>query len=124
MRARASITRAFRWYEGHLHTSPLRTKSITSFVILSCADCLRQHLERQEAVTQEDPWDWARTARMAVFGGTAHPVWVASWFAFLEKWKPSPPPGVSKLTLLRVGATKMVIDQSSSSPVRVLVCFA
>lgn len=101
--------RLYKWYDGALRTAPLRTKVATSFTILTSADVIRQAFfenppPSQRATTADsddirggtpaalaapDWWDTDRTARMALFSCTLHPVWIHHWFNFLEHWRPS-----------------------------------
>jgi protein Mpv17 len=112
-------------YERALQEAPLRTKMLTSGTILTSADVSRQLLF-EEPVNQIDSqgapqptrtYDVERTGRMALFGLTIHPIWVSGWFNFMDKWQGALPVGASSGTALGIGVRKMLIDQSTSSPV-------
>ena len=59
-------------------------------------------------------WDGERTARMAIFSCSLHPVWIHHWFNFLEHWRPSAPLTAPPTTVLRVAMIKTAIDQFAS----------
>jgi protein Mpv17 len=110
-------------YEKALQEAPLRTKILTSGTILTSADLVRQLFfeePRQDISKPDAPptnFDAERTARMALFGLTIHPLWITGWFNFIDKWQGTLPAGASKGTVLVSSVRKMLIDQLTSSPV-------
>ena len=122
----ARLRRAVTWYDGRLKAAPLRTKIFTSFTILTSADILRQAFFEAPSspaagatCTQQQGllwgwWETERTARMAIFSCSLHPVWIHHWFNFLEHWRPSAPLTAPPTTVLRVAMIKTAIDQFAS----------
>jgi hypothetical protein len=95
--AKVMARRLVSWYDGHLRNAPIRTKAVTSFTILTGADLCRQRFfeapprmrcgdSAERAPRCEDRvdlapvadtwWDKERTARMALFSCSLHPIWV------------------------------------------------
>lgn len=112
------LRRAAQRYDAALNARPIRTKIATSFTMISLGDVLRQTaLERAPAEDQRAArWDPQRTARMAAFGLTVHPVWAHHWFNYLERWHGAAPRGASAAAVLRLGVRKMLCDQLLSAP--------
>jgi hypothetical protein len=105
------LRRAIRSYDRALNARPLRTKIMTSLSMISAGDVLRQ-----TAFERRREWDGARTARMATFGLTVHPIWAHFWFGYLERWLGTAAAGASGAAVLRLGLQKMVCDQLLSAP--------
>jgi len=101
-------SRLISWYSRHLHAAPLRTKVLSSLVILTAADVSRQTIEGGGI-------DGKRTARMALFASSVHPVWIHHWFNLVEAQIPSIAAG--QAGWLATAGKKMALDQSLSSPI-------
>ena len=123
--------RLVSWYDGHLRAAPIRTKVFSSFTILTGADVVRQRLfEASPGVGVGGAgngagagakqlaggwWDQDRTARMALFSCSLHPLWMHHWFNFMEFWRPSAPLSAPTAQILRAAGTKVLIDQLASA---------
>jgi protein Mpv17 len=129
--AAMAARRLVSWYDGHLRAAPIRTKVFSSFTILTGADVVRQRLfEASPGVGVGGGgngagagakqlaggwWDQDRTARMALFSCSLHPLWMHHWFNFMEFWRPSAPLSAPTAQILRAAGTKVLIDQLASA---------
>ncbi|KAK7238615.1 peroxisomal membrane protein [Aureococcus anophagefferens] len=90
------------WYDAHLTTSPIVTKSVTSCGLFGVGDGLAQGIEGGEAV------DGGRLARMMTFGGlVATPS--HHWYNFLDRLVTGAGGGAV--------ARKVLLDQLTWTPV-------
>jgi hypothetical protein len=75
------------WYEGHLDSSPVRTKMVSGCILWSIGDAVGQ-VAPQAAATGGIPdnfvYDWQRTGRAALFGFAVHAPTSHLHFNFLE----------------------------------------
>ncbi|KAI9831810.1 MAG: Protein required for ethanol metabolism [Sarea resinae] len=62
-----------------LATRPLLTQSVTTAVLFAAGDVLSQH-----AVEKVEKHDYARTGRMALYGGAIFGPAATTWFKFLQ----------------------------------------
>ena len=65
---------------------------------------------RQTCIEKKKEYDTGRTVRMAIFGGTLYPIWVITWFEFLEMW-------IGPATSLSGSIGRALLDACTSSPV-------
>lgn len=109
MHARRLVVR----YDAALTATPIRTKVATSFSILTGADVVRQL-----AVERRPTLDAARTARMAAWGATVHPIWIHYWFQCMEAWRPSYAviTAANRGAVARLTLQKVAVDTLSGSP--------
>jgi hypothetical protein len=79
----AAVTMAglMRAYDRALNSSPLLTKTVTSFVLFGVGDVMSQKLEGKAAL------DWVRTGRMATWGALFTPL-AHLWYLKLDQWIP------------------------------------
>eukprot|EP01048_Picozoa_sp_COSAG05_P031511 COSAG05_NODE_11545_length_508_cov_1.078240_1_plen_150_part_10 len=131
----ARLLRGVAWYDGHLKAAPIRTKIATSVTILTAADVIRQGLELRRSATtvqssapllRESPpaagapfpgLDYARTARMSLWGCTGHPLTIHYWMMTMERWQGSLALTAAKTSIVKLAAKKVAIDQFTASPV-------
>jgi len=111
--------KAIRAYDRCLNARPILTKCTSSWVIMTCADLLRQRMEARGKGSEGDGhwWDRERSLRMSAWGATVHPLAVHFWFNNLERWLGPNPIGASKFRILGLAGRKVVVDQLLSSPV-------
>jgi len=55
-----------RWYQARLASRPLLTQAVTTAILFGAGDGLAQHAVEKRGL---DKHSWARTARMAGYGG-------------------------------------------------------
>ncbi|OAQ98812.1 hypothetical protein LLEC1_01923 [Akanthomyces lecanii] len=87
------VVSLLRWYNGRLAARPLLTQSITTAVLFATGDITAQQLVDQRGLEKHD---FARTGRMALYGGESAPVnnvaqkvvfgpAATTWFNFLAR---------------------------------------
>ncbi|KAL4907660.1 hypothetical protein BDW74DRAFT_147936 [Aspergillus multicolor] len=102
-----------RWYQAKLAKQPILTASVTSAVLFGAGDTLAQQAVDRRGLEKHD---FARTGRMALYGGAVFGPAATLWFGFLQRHvvlKNSP-----KATIL----ARVVVDQGLFTPVH-LTCF-
>ncbi|KAL1303947.1 hypothetical protein AAFC00_000397 [Neodothiora populina] len=93
-----------RWYQTKLATRPLLTQSITTAVLFATGDAMAQTgIEKRRL----NNYDFARSGRMAFYGGAIFGPLATKWFGFLQSRVriPSSPNGE---ILARVGLDQLV----------------
>ncbi|KAI9703457.1 MAG: Protein required for ethanol metabolism [Bogoriella megaspora] len=71
-----------RWYQASLAKRPVFTQAVTSAILFATGDTLAQHaVEGRKA----DDHDYARTGRMALYGGAVFGPGATLWFSFLQR---------------------------------------
>ncbi|KAF1350077.1 hypothetical protein BDV97DRAFT_182436 [Delphinella strobiligena] len=93
-----------RWYQLKLAQRPLLTQSITTAVLFATGDAMAQTaIEKKDLKT----YDWARSGRMAFYGGAIFGPLATKWFGVLQSRVriPSSPNGE---ILARVGLDQLV----------------
>ncbi|KAH8594631.1 sym-1 [Bisporella sp. PMI_857] len=70
-----------RWYQMKLAKSPLLTQSITTAVLFATGDTMAQQLVEKKGLKNHE---YARTGRMALYGGAIFGPAATTWFKFLQ----------------------------------------
>ncbi|KAK8061552.1 sym-1 [Apiospora phragmitis] len=70
------------WYQARLASRPLLTQSITTAVLFATGDITAQQLVDKKGI---DGHDFARTGRMALYGGAVFGPAATTWFGFLQR---------------------------------------
>ncbi|TQV98485.1 hypothetical protein V2A60_007777 [Cordyceps javanica] len=76
------VVSLLRWYNGRLAARPLLTQSITTAVLFATGDITAQQLVDQRGLEKHD---FARTGRMALYGGVVFGPAATTWFNFLAR---------------------------------------
>jgi len=71
----------FRWYQRKLATKPLLTQSITTAILFATGDVLAQQAVEKKSIQKHE---FARTFRMALYGGAIFGPAATTWFKFLQ----------------------------------------
>ncbi|KAL2057916.1 hypothetical protein ABVK25_001533 [Lepraria finkii] len=71
-----------RWYQMRLAQRPLLTQSITTAVLFATGDVMAQQAVEKVGA---DKHNFARTGRMALYGGCIFGPAATTWFAFLAR---------------------------------------
>ncbi|KAL2038239.1 hypothetical protein N7G274_008888 [Stereocaulon virgatum] len=71
-----------RWYQMKLAQRPLLTQSITTAMLFATGDVMAQQAVEKVG---SDRHDFARTGRMALYGGCIFGPAATTWFAFLAR---------------------------------------
>lgn len=71
-----------RWYQTKLARRPLLTQSITTAVLFATGDVMAQQAVEKVGV---DKHSFARTGRMALYGGAVFGPAATTWFSFLAR---------------------------------------
>ncbi|KAL1956080.1 hypothetical protein VTO42DRAFT_7675 [Malbranchea cinnamomea] len=71
-----------RWYQARLARSPLLTQSIGSAVLFGAGDVLAQQLVDRVGIENHN---YARTARMALYGGAIFGPAATTWYKFMQR---------------------------------------
>jgi len=86
--AKSSSPSFVEWYEGHLHSRPILTKSITGSILWGIGDFVAQLVPQlayeNEGKEERLTYDWVRTGRAVTFGGLIHAPTSHLHFNFLE----------------------------------------
>ncbi|KAK8072003.1 hypothetical protein PG996_005351 [Apiospora saccharicola] len=69
-------------YQARLASRPLLTQSITTAVLFATGDITAQQLVDKKGI---DGHDFARTGRMALYGGAVFGPAATTWFGFLQR---------------------------------------
>ncbi|KAJ0165423.1 Protein sym-1 [Colletotrichum tanaceti] len=69
------------WYQARLAARPLLTQSITTAVLFATGDITAQQLVDKRGLEKHD---FARTGRMALYGGVIFGPVASNWFKFLQ----------------------------------------
>ncbi|WQF87511.1 hypothetical protein CDEST_12525 [Colletotrichum destructivum] len=69
------------WYQARLAARPLLTQSITTAVLFATGDITAQQLVDKRGLEKHD---FARTGRMALYGGVIFGPIATNWFKFLQ----------------------------------------
>ncbi|KAL0935040.1 integral membrane mpv17 pmp22 [Colletotrichum truncatum] len=69
------------WYQARLAARPLLTQSITTAILFATGDLTAQQLVEKRGFEKHE---WARTARMALYGGAVFGPAATTWFKFLQ----------------------------------------
>ncbi|KAF1988432.1 hypothetical protein K402DRAFT_391663 [Aulographum hederae CBS 113979] len=77
------MSRFLRWYQTKLKTNPLATQSVTTAVLFATGDTMAQ-----QGVERVEKHDFARTGRMALYGGCVFGPAATTWFSFLSRLHP------------------------------------
>lgn len=103
------------WYEGHLQSSPVRTKMVTGCILWSIGDAVGQVVPQAAATGGSIPddfvYDWPRTGRAALFGFAVHAPTSHLHYNFLE-WMTNR----LGVTGLGIPVFKTIMEQVSYSP--------
>ncbi|KAF1954621.1 hypothetical protein CC80DRAFT_493742 [Byssothecium circinans] len=94
---------AFRWYQAKLKSAPLLTQS----VLFATGDVLAQQAVEKKGV---DKHDFARTGRMAAYGGAVFGPAATKWYQFLAR-------NVNLRSTNGTIATRVACDQFLFAPV-------
>ncbi|KAJ9237795.1 hypothetical protein DTO166G5_3358 [Paecilomyces variotii] len=73
---------AFRWYQARLAKQPILTASVSSAILFGSGDVLAQQLVDRKGLEKHD---FARTGRMALYGGAIFGPAATTWFGFLQR---------------------------------------
>ncbi|KAL4924709.1 Mpv17/PMP22 family protein [Aspergillus undulatus] len=101
-----------RWYQSKLAKQPILTASVTSAVLFGAGDTLAQQAVDRRGLEKHD---FARTGRMALYGGAVFGPAATTWFAFLQR---NIVLKSNKATIL----ARVAADQCLFAPVQ-LTCF-
>ncbi|OJJ29774.1 hypothetical protein ASPWEDRAFT_46531 [Aspergillus wentii DTO 134E9] len=101
------------FYRTQLARRPLLTQCITTASLFIAGDGLAQHVFEKN----EEPHDFARTARMGVYGGAIFAPIASTWFKFLST-------NINLSTSLRTGVARMATDQIFFAPIGISIFFA
>ncbi|KAJ6147211.1 hypothetical protein N7497_009193 [Penicillium chrysogenum] len=101
-----------RWYQSKLAKRPILTASITSAFLFGSGDVLAQQAVDRKGLQKHD---FARTGRMALYGGAVFGPAATTWFGMLQRHVVLK--GTASTTAARVAA-----DQVFFAPVQ-LTCF-
>ncbi|KAJ5233275.1 Mpv17/PMP22 [Penicillium citrinum] len=71
-----------RWYQAKLAKSPILTSSITSAVLFGSGDVLAQQAVDRRGLEKHE---FARTGRMALYGGAVFGPVATKWFGILQR---------------------------------------
>ncbi|KAJ5761569.1 hypothetical protein N7533_003608 [Penicillium manginii] len=71
-----------RWYQSKLAKRPILTASITSAVLFASGDTLAQQAVDRRGLEKHD---FARTGRMALYGGAVFGPVATKWFGILQR---------------------------------------
>ncbi|KAF2172261.1 hypothetical protein M409DRAFT_49984 [Zasmidium cellare ATCC 36951] len=71
-----------RWYQSKLASRPLLTQSITTAVLFATGDTMAQQAVEKKGIQNQE---WARTGRMALYGGCIFGPAATTWFGFLQR---------------------------------------
>ncbi|EOO03225.1 putative integral membrane mpv17 pmp22 protein [Phaeoacremonium minimum UCRPA7] len=71
-----------RWYQAKLLKRPLLTQAVTTAVLFATGDITAQQLVEKKGIEKHE---LARTARMALYGGTVFGPAATTWFGFLQR---------------------------------------
>ncbi|TPX19072.1 uncharacterized protein E0L32_011233 [Thyridium curvatum] len=71
-----------RWYQARLAARPLLTQSVTTAILFATGDIVAQQAVEKKGIEKHE---LARTARMALYGGTVFGPAATTWFAFLQR---------------------------------------
>ncbi|KAK1450788.1 sym-1 [Colletotrichum cuscutae] len=69
------------WYQARLAARPLLTQSITTAILFATGDITAQQLVDKRGLEKHE---WARTGRMALYGGAIFGPVATTWFKFLQ----------------------------------------
>lgn len=69
-------------YQAKLASSPLLTQSVTTAVLFATGDTMAQQLVEKKGLQNQD---FARSGRMALYGGAVFGPAATKWFGFLQK---------------------------------------
>ncbi|OHF01140.1 sym-1 [Colletotrichum orchidophilum] len=69
------------WYQARLAARPLLTQSITTAILFATGDITAQQLVDKRGLEKHD---FARTGRMALYGGVIFGPVATTWFKFLQ----------------------------------------
>ncbi|KAF7587919.1 Protein required for ethanol metabolism [Aspergillus hancockii] len=71
-----------RWYQSKLAKQPILTASVTSAVLFGSGDVLAQQVVDRKGFEKHD---FARTGRMALYGGAIFGPAATTWYGFLQR---------------------------------------
>ncbi|KAL2001419.1 hypothetical protein VTN02DRAFT_1800 [Thermoascus thermophilus] len=71
-----------RWYQARLAKQPLLTTSVASAILFGSGDILAQQIVDKKGL---DKHDFARTGRMALYGGAIFGPAATTWYGFLQR---------------------------------------
>ncbi|KAL1896725.1 Protein required for ethanol metabolism [Ceratocystis pirilliformis] len=71
------------WYQARLAARPLLTQAVTTSILFATGDATAQLLV--EPKKEGKKYDFARTGRMALYGGCVFGPCAATWFKFLAR---------------------------------------
>ncbi|KAJ5121019.1 uncharacterized protein N7515_008980 [Penicillium bovifimosum] len=101
-----------RWYQSKLAKKPILTASITSAILFGSGDCLAQQAVDRRGLEKHD---FARTGRMALYGGAVFGPVATTWFGILQRH-------VVLKSRAATTAARVTADQLLFTPVQ-LTCF-
>ncbi|KAJ6151710.1 hypothetical protein N7470_006838 [Penicillium chermesinum] len=91
-----------RWYQAKLAKSPILTASVTSAVLFGSGDVLAQQAVDRRGLQKHD---FARTGRMALYGGAVFGPLATGWFGVLQRHVVLK--GTTATTVARVAADQL-----------------
>ncbi|KAK4170339.1 hypothetical protein QBC43DRAFT_305931 [Cladorrhinum sp. PSN259] len=97
-----------RWYQARLAARPLLTSAISTSILFSIGDITAQQLVDKRGLSKHD---YARTGRMALYGGAVFGPCASTWFRVLSKHVNFP--GSPNRTML----ARVAADQGLFAPV-------
>ncbi|KXT04241.1 hypothetical protein AC578_7950 [Pseudocercospora eumusae] len=71
-----------RWYQSKLASRPILTQAVTTAVLFATGDTMAQQLVEKKGIQNQD---FARSGRMALYGGCVFGPAATKWFGFLQK---------------------------------------
>ncbi|KAF2258436.1 hypothetical protein CC78DRAFT_537750 [Lojkania enalia] len=98
---------AFRWYQAKLRSAPLLTQSITTAVLFATGDVMAQQGVDKVGLERHD---FARTGRMALYGGVVFGPAATTWYGILQRH-------INLSTTNRTIAARVACDQIVFAPV-------
>ncbi|EAW10974.1 Mpv17/PMP22 family protein [Aspergillus clavatus NRRL 1] len=101
-----------RWYQAKLAKQPILTSSITSALLFGCGDVLAQQAVDRKGFEKHD---FARTGRMALYGGAIFGPAATTWYAFLQR-------NVALKSYKATIVARVIADQAIFTPAH-LTCF-
>ncbi|KAJ5340050.1 Mpv17/PMP22 [Penicillium brevicompactum] len=101
-----------RWYQSKLAKRPILTASITSAVLFGSGDALAQQAVDRRGLAKHD---FARTGRMALYGGAVFGPVATKWFGILQRH-------VVLGSVATTTAARVAADQIVFAPIQ-LTCF-
>ncbi|KAG2175989.1 hypothetical protein INT44_000468 [Umbelopsis vinacea] len=102
----------WQWYNRTLTRHPLVTQCVTTATLFATGDVIAQH-----AVEKRDTHDYARTLRLAGFGGIVAAPLLSNWYKFLDRH-------IQMSTPVKALFARVALDQLLFAPCFIAVFFS